>query len=80
MDVATRIIKKLGGAYKVADLLGCHHSRVYRWTYPPERGGTGGSIPANQFRKLLAVAPDKVKPSDFFPVLQKSKPKRRRVA
>ena len=77
MDVATKIIDKLGGHQAVAKMLGCHITRVYRWTYPVERGGTGGFVPPKQQRKLLALAPDKVRPADFFP---DTKPKRRKAA
>ena len=76
MDVATKIIERLGGHQAVADLLGCHITRVYRWTYPVDRGGTGGHIPLKQQHKLLAKAPDKIRPADFFP----KQPKRGKAA
>lgn len=56
MDVATRIIEKFGGAYALADKLGCRPSTVYRWTLPKKRGGTGGHVPQRQHQKLLKLA------------------------
>lgn len=67
-NVASRIIEKLGGAYAVAALLKCDISRVHRWTYPKNRGGTGGHIPPKRQRQLLEKAPGKVTPDDFFDV------------
>lgn len=85
MNVATRIIDKLGGHQAVAELLGCHVTRVYRWTHSLERGGTGGLIPLKQQRALIAKMPEKLKFSDFAPregdaPLDSPKPKRRRAA
>lgn len=56
MNPAHRIIDKLGGFDIVAEIAGCHVSRVYRWTYPRDRGGTGGSIPGSHVGKLLGYA------------------------
>jgi len=67
MNVATRIIDKLGGHQAVADLLGCHVTRVYRWTYSLERGGTGGLIPLKQQRLLIAKMPERLRLNDFAP-------------
>ncbi len=70
VNVAQRIIEKCGGPEAVAALAGVHVSRVYRWTYPRERGGTGGLIPTRHQTALLEKARDKgieLTPADFFP-------------
>ncbi|MGP9819229.1 hypothetical protein ACTZWW_04370 [Salinarimonas sp. NSM] len=51
-------------------MLGVNVSRVYRWTYPVARGGTGGVIPARHQAKLLTTARERgieLEPADFFP-------------
>lgn len=68
-NVASRVIEKCGGHAVVAALVGVDVSRVHRWTYPPERGGTGGVIPTKQQAKLLTAARASgidLKPDDFF--------------
>lgn len=70
MDVAKHVIDKCGGPDKVAEMCGCHVSRVYRWTYPIERGGTGGLIPTRRQTTLLEQARARgidLTPADFFP-------------
>ncbi len=69
LEPARTIIGKLGGPEKVARITGRHVSRVYRWMYPTDRGGTGGIIPHGEARKMLAFAEDEglpLAPSDFF--------------
>jgi hypothetical protein len=64
------IIEKFGGPAKVAALLDLDVSRVYRWTYPEERGGTGGFVPQKHQIKLLEAARTDgiaLAPADFFP-------------
>lgn len=56
LEPAKTILCKLGGAAIAADVTGKHISRVYRWMYPIERGGAGGSIPQRHIPKLLAYA------------------------
>lgn len=56
MDPAATIIARLGGYAAVAQIAGKHISRVYRWTYPEDRGGTGGVIPQKSARRILAYA------------------------
>lgn len=70
---AARVIAKFGegtkGHYRVAELLGRHVSRVFRWTYPKERGGTGGLIPPREQDRLLEIARREgvaLARSDFF--------------
>jgi hypothetical protein len=54
---AALVIGMFGGAPKVADLCGLNESSVYRWTYPKERGGLDGIVPARHQRTLLREAP-----------------------
>lgn len=70
MEPAASIIRHFGGAQKVAEIVGKHPSRVYRWAYPEsDREGTGGVIPAKDQRRLLdhakATGID-LEPGDFF--------------
>lgn len=69
LDPAKSIIAKIG-IEKVSEITGKHVSRVYRWMYPKERGGTGGLIPQTDAPALLAWALDngvELSPADFFP-------------
>lgn len=66
LEPAKSVIEKLGGPEAVSRLTGRHISRVYRWMYPKDRGGTGGVIPHDEARKLLSLAPGAVRPEDFF--------------
>lgn len=66
---AARIIEKCGGAQAVAEMLQVDISRVYRWTYPKDRGGSAGVIPSRHQEKLLVEASGrgiKLLPADFF--------------
>lgn len=56
LDPARSVIAKLGGVDAVATITGKHVSRIYRWTYPREKGGTGGVVPHEDATKLLAHA------------------------
>ena len=52
-------------------MVGIHISNVYRWTYPRERGGGGGLIPAVHQRVILVKAKERgieISPDDFFGV------------
>jgi hypothetical protein len=72
LDPAKSIILKIG-VDKVAEITGKHVSRVYRWMYSKERGGTGGLIPQTDAPALLAYAAANgvdISPADFFPVTQ----------
>jgi len=61
VNSASRITRKFGSAYKLAAMLSAeagrviHVSTVRRWTYPQERGGTGGHIPY-KFHELVWTA------------------------
>lgn len=68
--VAEVIIKKCGGVPSLAKIAGVDVTRVYRWTYPKRRGGTGGTIPTKHQNNILKRARNKgidLNPSDFFP-------------
>lgn len=57
------------GIDAVAKVTGAHPSRVYRWMYPVDNGGTGGYIPEPQMRKLVEYARNEGMPlslDDFF--------------
>lgn len=56
LEPATSILAKIGGANVAAGITGKHVSRVYRWCYPREKGGTGGVVPHDDATKLLAHA------------------------
>ncbi|RWO29612.1 MAG: hypothetical protein EOS10_22485 [Mesorhizobium sp.] len=69
LDPAKSIIAKIG-IEKAAEITGKHVSRVYRWMYSKERGGTGGLIPNDAAPALLAWAQENnidLSPADFFP-------------
>jgi hypothetical protein len=55
MDPAKSILDLIG-VETAAKVTGKHISRVYRWTYPASRGGTGGIIPHTEALKLLEHA------------------------
>ncbi len=42
---AAQVIALFGNAYALAEVLGRKAATVYRWTYPSDKGGTGGVIP-----------------------------------
>jgi hypothetical protein len=52
MDPAKSILDLIGFE-RAAEVTGKHLSRIYRWTYPTSRGGTGGTIPHADALKLL---------------------------
>jgi hypothetical protein len=69
LDPARTIIDRLGGVEVVARVTGKNRSRVYRWMYPTDRGGTGGLIPQRTIPRLLAYAEKnhiRLKPADFI--------------
>jgi hypothetical protein len=73
MEPARTIIELLGGYRSVASITGHHPTRVLRWTYPVERGGTGGLIPARYQQFLLAHAKRAgidLRPEHFFPGIE----------
>ena len=56
MEPATSIIRQLGGAAKVARIVGIHPTRIYGWMRTREDGGTGGRIPSAHFVAVLRAA------------------------
>ena len=69
LNPASHIIALLGGPQATAKLAGVHISRVFRWTYPKARGGTGGLVPAQHQQHLLDSARARgiaLEPADFF--------------
>lgn len=69
LDPARSVIAKIG-IEKVARLTGKHRSRIYRWMYPKERGGTGGLIPYDVVVVLRAYVEDAgidLTADDFMP-------------
>jgi hypothetical protein len=69
LEPARSIIAVLDGVERVSIITGKHVTRVYRWMYPKERGGTGGSIPYEEATKLLQYARDNdvdLRGDDFF--------------
>lgn len=70
MEPAHNITDRLGGESVVADITGRSVTSVYRWQYPKEKGGTGGTIPQRHHRALLDFAKQnriKLKAEDFLP-------------
>lgn len=70
MEPAKTIIEICGGFDAVAEMVGRHQTRVRRWTYPRDKGGTGGLIPSDMQAPLLEAARKrgiKLKPDHFFP-------------
>ena len=69
MNAAENVISKCGGIKKVREWLGVNLSTVYRFTYPRERSGTDGIIPAHHQVVLLRKAQEHgidLGPADFF--------------
>lgn len=70
MNPAARVLEKIGGAPVAATVCSVDQSTAHRWTYPKERRGTGGIIPAKHQRPLLEYARRNNLPltaEDFFP-------------
>jgi hypothetical protein len=68
--VAQRVIKKLGGPRRVADMLAMSTQAIYKWTWPVEKGGTGGFIPTRRQIELMVAAKQRgiiLTKDDFFP-------------
>jgi hypothetical protein len=77
MEPASTIIKAFGGPGAVSAAAGVHRTRVWKWTQPREKGGTGGVIPHWHVRKLLEHASAKgiaITPADFAPTINLSVP------
>lgn len=75
MEPASKIIELCGGFEAVAKMTGRSVIRVRCWTYPKEKGGTGGHIPAEVQSKLLEAANRNsisLTPNHFFPSFDKA--------
>lgn len=77
LDPAKTVIERVGGPEVASTVTGKHISRVYRWMYPKDRGGTGGFIPHEDSLKILAHAQAHdlpLEPGDFLqaPSLQEA--------
>lgn len=75
MNIAKHVIAKCGGVKAVSEGLSAilgervPPGRVYLWTYPRLRGGSGGQIPARHQLPLLRWARGRgldLRPEDFF--------------
>ena len=69
MEPANSIIEKCGGFAAVADMVSLSEIQVRKWTYPKEKGGTGGLVPSSRQAQLLEAAQAQGKPltpEDFF--------------
>lgn len=73
LEPANTVLALIGGVEVAAEVTGKHVSRIYRWTYSREKGGTGGVIPHEDATKLLKHASEKNIPltaAHFFMVDQ----------
>ena len=70
MEPANTIIELCGGFKAVSAITGRDETRVRRWTYSKERGGSGGLIPSDMQQVLMRAARAKglpLAPEHFFP-------------
>jgi hypothetical protein len=56
MEPAASLIRLFGGPDRVAEITGRDRTRVYRWMWPRDQGGTDGEIPAKPRRALMDYA------------------------
>lgn len=69
LEPAHSLIRKCGGFAAVARMTGRSEVRVRRWTYPVDRGGTGGMIPTEVHERLMLAARAEgvdLRPDDFW--------------
>lgn len=70
MEPASTIIEICGGFKAVAEITGRDETRVRRWTYTKEKGGTDGLIPSEIAQILMSEANKRnlpLTPKHFFP-------------
>lgn len=70
MEPASTIIELCGGVSAVSEMTGRDVSRVHRWTYAREKGGSNGLIPTDAAQDLMRVARERgipLTPEHFFP-------------
>ena len=58
---ADRVIARFGNPYRLSRALKRggvirNAPAIYRWTYPRERGGTGGVVPAQMIAPIITAA------------------------
>lgn len=83
MDPASKIIQRLGGEAKVAEITGKAFTAPYRWQADKSKGGTGGLIPQTHHRALLDYAEQnniRLSAEDFLPPRQDTTPTPSEVA
>ncbi len=71
MEPANTIIQVCGGFSAVAEITGRDETRVRRWTYTKDKGGTGGLIPSECQQVLMEEARKRglpLTPEHFFPM------------
>lgn len=77
LDPAYSIVCTFGGGkfsrgvQEVSRITGRDHSRIRRWMYPKDKGGTGGLVPSSAAPILFAEAQKRELPieaADFFRV------------
>lgn len=72
MEPASTIIEVCGGFRAVAEITGRDETRVRRWTYAKEKGGSGGLIPSECQQVLMEEARRRglpLTPEHFFPIV-----------
>lgn len=70
MEPAKSVIEICGGVKAVAEIVGRSETRVRRWGYPKDRGGTEGLVPAECQVALIEHARKTglpLRPDHFFP-------------
>ena len=60
MTPASIVVTHFGGVRATARKLGVNPSTVCRWGKSKEEGGTGGSVPQDYFRPILALLGEKI--------------------
>lgn len=69
INPAVKIIEVFGGVALVAEATNRGRAQIHRWTYPRERGGTGGLVPSEAQIRLLCFAAEHgipLEPRHFF--------------
>lgn len=74
MEPAKTVIEICGGVDAVSKLTGRDKSRVHRWGYPKEKGGSNGLIPSDVAAQLLQDARHLgLRADHFFPLTDSQK-------
>lgn len=70
LSQAERVIVKFGDATKLAKLINCDPSTVFKWTYTRDKQGSDGIIPSSAMKKVLKAARAEgiyLTPEDLWP-------------